>query len=182
MLLPEGQKKAWNLVEIQDRFQLAIGLKPGKKTILRRNTQIFKQYGHSPLRRVGDEMYTLDLAYYSAVGDKVRAPGQQGRPRKYPYDDPVDRRHASAKRPEYRRYQRWYKRLTRKPEETVLGEFFSGNETFDAPTVQRMLYQETSVEFGDEAVSSFLRHYVQKARGPPFIEEVEPGVYRKIRN
>lgn len=185
ILLPGGQNKSWALGEIQDEFESYAGIRPRKSTMIARNAKMAQQDGHGPLYEDGDGKYRLDLLYYRLRGDTVREPGQLGRPRKYLFpEDAVERRRmserASAKRPERRRYQRWYKRLVRTPERTILKDIVREAEVVDVSTAQRMVYEDTGIEFGEEAISAFLRHYVERARGPPFIEESEPGLYRRI--
>jgi len=85
----DEEGKSWTLEQIQDKLQTSTGIKPGKSTILRRNTQLFQQYQCSPLRRVDYEHYILDSIYYLIAGDKVRPPPSgPGRPRKkYTYGE-----------------------------------------------------------------------------------------------
>lgn len=75
-------------------------------------------------------------------------------------------------------YQRWYRRLTRHPEHYALGDILSDGELHRVGDLQQALQEHTGVDFGTRSVATFLDRYIEMARGPPFIEEVEPGVYR----
>ena len=83
-LLQEKEGESWTIGEIQDAIHSATGVRVREKTIYRRNSQLFQEYQCSPLRRVDNERYVLDLVYYSIAADRVWPPPSRGKPRKTP--------------------------------------------------------------------------------------------------
>jgi hypothetical protein len=189
----------WSIAQIRDALKRVSCIRPHPATILRYNERQRKKRGVSPLAKVGPNTYALNHEYYRSLRDKVVPPGRtpkpsqegcepslrmetpRGRPRKYPYDDALMRVRASRQRPESVSYQVLYHRFYRCPETSILGELFKENDSLDTQTVQRILCERISTKFGPQAVSTLLGRYASRARGPPYIEEVEPGIYRRIR-
>jgi hypothetical protein len=82
------------------------------------------------------------------------------------------------RRPEVREYQLWYHRLFRRPERNGLGWIFGDHEEHSVTEVRQALREYTGVDFGPGTISAFVQRYIEGGRGPPYVEEIEPGVYR----
>jgi hypothetical protein len=106
----------------------------------------------------------------------ARTHTKRGRPPKYDAGESGDHQ----REVDSRNYQVWYHRLLRRPEATVLGEILGSDDDLDVPDVRRLFFERTSVDLGPQAMSTVLKRYAANGRGPPFIEEVRPGTYRRI--
>jgi len=172
----------WTLKEIRGALQRVANVRPDPTSILNYNTRQFQKHQIAPIERTGPDTFRLNDNYYSVLGEQVREPriGQPGRPRKYPYDERGRPIMPRRQRPESRTYQGWYHRLIRSPENSPLTELFNDDGLINASTVQQFLHEKTSVKFGQKAVGTFLQRYVDNGRGPPYLQEVESCVYRRV--
>ena len=85
------------------------------------------------------------------------------------------------KKSQLRRYNRNYRRLTRRPER-FLSQVFNDRQEASVGEIQNEVSElAEGVMFEPSTIRKILDKYVENNRGPPFIELAEEGVYR-IRN
>jgi len=89
-------------------------------------------------------------------------------------------RKRSRRRIQVRRYNRNYHRFTLNPER-YLSRIFDLTDQASAAEIAAQLPEHTEgVRFRPATVQTQLERYVAQQRGPPYLQEVEPGVYRRV--
>lgn len=171
----KGIEEPFSLGHLQEAIYQKVGLRPKTDTILREAHEFYEKYDtpiitreepSSDVFRVNQDI-DLSKESYRAI---MQPPQGRGRPRKH-----------YAQIPGYsRRYNRNMQRLTVHPERFLAKIFDSMKQGSVQDIVECLPELTEGTCFGPKLVGKLLAKYATEVRGPPYIREVEPGVYRKV--
>jgi len=175
---------SWTMEEILLAMKAHTGVQPQEDKLLRHLTRRFAEQQSAPLRRVGQDRYVIDTDYYRLLAAEIHSPrpGQRG-PRPKICSTAETNVKSLLKAPgvekrRKRRHQKYYCRLIKYPER-VLAQIFDGEQELDVQAITEGIHQQfDDISFKSTTVERLLSKYVELARGPPYLERPQPGVYR----
>jgi len=91
----------------------------------------------------------------------------------------ADQHERYARRKHALRYQKHYHRLLRCPGR-YLAKVFGSTAEASTSEIADHVADLTEGVIGERMVQRMVDRYVDEARGPPFLEQAEPGVYRRL--
>ena len=167
-------EQPFTLEDLQAGISKRTGVRPRKDRLLREAHEFYREFDIPIVYRVepGSDAFVvnhdiaLNMLCYQAV---IQAP--QERP---------GRRREGCSRTEPRKYIRTYERLMRRPER-FMAEVFRTATQATAPEISLIVAElNEGVVFRPDTIRKLLDRYIGEGRGPPYIEEVQPGTYRSI--
>ena len=165
----------FSMGQLQEGIYQKTGLRPKFATILREIHEFYERYEipiiareepWAELFRVNQDIDLSKESYHNIM----QAPQGRGRPRK----------HYTQLQGYDKKYNRNFRRLTVHPEKFLTEIFDSIKQGSVQDIAERLPELTEGVHFGSKLVKRLLTEYVAEARGPPYIREIEPGVYRKV--